>query len=66
MTKKHFIALADIIIRHNKYNHSGPFTEEQLVAIAGFCKDQNPQFNYERWIGYINGENGPGGGDVRK
>ena len=31
-------------------------------SLTGYCHEQNPRFNRERWIGYIKGENGPNGG----
>ena len=65
MTKKHFIALADMIRDFN--NDSEPtgqraFDDRQLGLLADFCYQQNPQFNRERWLGYIAGMNGPSGG----
>lgn len=64
MTKKHFIALADAIIWHNKHKGT-PFTPEQLGTLASFCKSENGRFDYPRWLGYINGENGPNGGQIK-
>ena len=58
MTKKHFIALADMIKAVNAQEDNGyinPFTEVQLEALAEFCKSQNPNFNRERWLSYISG-----------
>ena len=60
MTKKHFIALADAVIEHNRY--SEPFTERQIRVLADFCASQSPNFNRERWLGYIAGTNGKNGG----
>ena len=67
MTKKHFIALADMIKAHNAttallVNQFGTY---QRVALAEFLRQQFPQFNEERWIDYINGECGPNGGKVK-
>jgi len=70
MTKKHFIALADAIRNYNQgafeagSNIASPlqFTHTQVLALADFCQSQNSQFNRERWLGYIAGENGPNGG----
>lgn len=62
MTKKHFIALADAIKKH-KYVL---FTNSQLTVLADFCKSQNPAFNKECWIDYINGKCGSNGGKVEK
>jgi len=65
MSKKHFIALADAIRWHNR-NTPGEspdyFTDSQLNSLAEFCRDSNPRFNKERWLGYIAGECGPNGG----
>jgi hypothetical protein len=61
MTKKDFIALADMIRCHNQHS-TEPFTEQQICALAEFCRDQNQRFNRPRWIGYIKGECGPNGG----
>lgn len=70
MTKKHFIALADAIRTYNEHafptgtNTVSPlqFTYTQLIWLADFCQSQNPNFNRERWLAYINGECGPNGG----
>ena len=43
MSKKHFIALAGMIREHNNRNPGDAFTEAQLMALAGFCADQNWQ-----------------------
>lgn len=61
MTKKHFIALANIIREHNS-NDDYPFTAGQLEVLAEFCKSQNKQFNTQRWLDYIAGKCGPNGG----
>ncbi len=65
MTKKHFIALADDIRRHNRW-HDEPFTRLQLAVIADFCRSVNPRFDRERWLRYIEGRCGPGGGKIKK
>jgi hypothetical protein len=70
MTKKHFIALADSIRVHNtikrdvwgKNAERMTFNDEQIDALANFCQASNSNFNRERWLGYIKGENGPSGG----
>ena len=69
MSKKHFIALADAIRDHNRIainNGEIPFTPDQIDILAHFCRMQNGQFNRERWLGYIAGENGPCGGTVKR
>ena len=70
MTKKHFIALADMIREHNRLAANGgpytAFTEDQLIALAEFQRDFNSQFNRERWLAYIAGECGPNGGAVKR
>jgi len=67
MTKKHFIALADAIIEHNRVENQfgGAFDDKHLDALADFCSDQNPRFNRDRWLGYIAGTNGKNGGKVK-
>jgi len=60
MTKKDFIALADAIKREGKL-----FTGFHLSVLADFCKQQNPQFDRARWLNYIAGKCGPGGGKVK-
>ena len=57
MTKKHFIALADVI----KYSPV-PFLEVHINRLADWCADQNPRFNRNRWLDYIAGKCGPNGG----
>jgi len=66
MTKKHFIALADMIKAHNKEvcGNLNQFSDMHLIALAEFCREQNPNFNRERWLGYIAGTNGKNGGKV--
>jgi hypothetical protein len=61
MTKKHFIALADDI-KYQQEHGGWCFTPEQIEFIAHFCAAHNPNFNRERWLGYIAGTNGPNGG----
>jgi hypothetical protein len=65
MSKKHFIALADMIRAHNKFA-SDPFTKTQINELAGFCKRHNPNFDWDRWLDYIDGKCGPSGGAVKK
>jgi hypothetical protein len=56
MTKKHFIALADMLrtARMGESGKSGfnPFKQEHIDFLADFCESQNPNFNRERWLGY--------------
>jgi hypothetical protein len=70
MTKKHFIALADAMRRcrpdqsdSNEYQRTA-LTQWQtdLRHVANFCQGQNPNFNYDRWMGYVSGTCGPNGG----
>ncbi len=73
MTKRHFIALADMIRDLNpalcNAGH-GPKVEDgremqyndTIEVLARFCAEQNPQFDRARWLGYIAGTNGPSGG----
>jgi hypothetical protein len=67
MTKRHFIALADAIRKHNSSGRGGRegfnlFDQQHLNSLAAFCASQNPQFKRDRWLGYIAGTNGKNGG----
>ena len=70
MTKKNFVALADVISSLTVYEDSGGLSntnidrEEMIQALARFCQSQNPNFNRERWLAYIAGECGPNGEKV--
>jgi hypothetical protein len=70
MSKKHFIALADKIKEHNALTHCGvpitPFTEDQIDALADFCRSQNSDFNEDRWLDYIAGRCGKNGGAIKQ
>jgi len=46
MTKKHFIALADVI--RSWADTPDQFTSIQLGILAAFCQSQNPNFNRDR------------------
>jgi hypothetical protein len=69
MTKKDFIALADVL--RNTKPDSPAYSEGYMVwtavrdLIADTCARDNPQFNRSRWLGYIAGTNGPSGGTVK-
>jgi hypothetical protein len=70
MTKKDFIALADAIRKSNKDDNITAlmrplFTWGHLEILADFCKRQNRRFDRKKWIGYIEGLNGPNGGKVK-
>jgi hypothetical protein len=60
MTKKHFIALADAI-----KTATVTFSRAHLEVLADFCSAQNWRFQRHRWFGYIRGENGPNGGEIK-
>lgn len=67
MTKKHFIALADSIIEHNrsaKLSGETAFTPGQLATLARYCLSENPRFLRARWLSYVAGECGPSGGVI--
>ena len=76
MSKKDFIALANVVIEtnHKIYYSAGPesvfgepvFGIVAIHKIADFCASQNPRFNRDRWLSYIAGECGPSGGKVKK
>lgn len=67
MSKKDFIALANEIRDHNECGGNGTvkFSSTHINRLADFCQSQNPNFNRERWLGYIAGTNGPSGGAVK-
>lgn len=71
MSKKHFIALADVIKKFNAASDSEgvtshtPFTVRQIDELATFLNQQNPNFNRAHWLGYIAGTNGANGGAVK-
>ena len=62
MTKKNFIALADVIKRHTLDIAKAPFSTHHIHALADFCESQSPNFNRSRWLDYIAGKCGPNGG----
>lgn len=62
MTKKDFIALADLIKARSDFFKNNPLVIESL---ADFCEGQNPNFKRGRWIEYIHGNCGPSGGKVK-
>ena len=68
MTKKHFIELADVVNQIESRVEHGELLKAVLIdSLANFCESQNPDFNRERWIGYIGyikGENGLNGGKI--
>lgn len=77
MTKRHFIAIADVLRDLNPglcLSGHGPKVEDgremqhndTIEALASFCSRQNPQFDRSRWLGYIAGTNGPNGGTAKK
>jgi hypothetical protein len=68
MTKKDFIALANMIRDYNskQASYEGKFTLDQISAIASFLRTQNSNFNMIRWFDYIAGECGPSGGRIKK
>ncbi len=70
MSKKDFIELADTIRDENayaaNYNQPAPFSEATIKILARFCKGQNYNFMESRWLDYIAGKCGPGGGDPKK
>lgn len=70
MTKKHFIALADVLRSIEPTEQRRPVTSQELWqitrnALANFCESQNPRFNRELWLAYVRGECGPNGGKVQ-
>lgn len=68
MTKKQLIALADTIINSAPKDRTadGAFSRSAILELADFCEAQNPNFNRERWLDYIDGKCGQNGGKVKK
>jgi len=63
MSKKHFIALADIIkMAHKEFS---AFNDVEIQLLADFCQSQNSNFKRDRWLSYIKGECGSNGGKVK-
>lgn len=67
MSKKDFIALADVIIRSAPADRSayGIFNRSAILALADFCASQNPMFKRDRWLDYIAGKCGKNGGAIK-
>ena len=71
MTKKNFIALANVIRNANSIiseTDNRPiehFTPYAIECLANFCASQNPNFMRDRWLDYIAGKCGPNGGAVK-
>ena len=65
MTKKHFIALADMIRMAKNGTTEERFTPSQILMLARFCQMQNVNFDRGRWLDYIDGKCGPNGGEVK-
>lgn len=74
MTQKHFIALADTF-RTCKPNPAAMGSGAYIDAltqwaidrnyVADFCAIQNPNFDRQRWLDYIDGKCGPNGGKLK-
>lgn len=63
MTKKHFIALAEVARRIRIIENPG--TANRIITdLADFCAEQNPRFKRQRWLDYVEGKCGPNGGKV--
>lgn len=62
MTKKDFIALADLI-REDRLLFP---VDECITLLADFCQSRNPAFDRERWLAYIAGKCGPNGGKAKQ
>jgi hypothetical protein len=70
MTKKDFITLANLIRTHNsnaeqphnKEDGEHVFDTSQIITLANFCQQQNPNFDRERWLNYVADKCDPNGG----
>jgi hypothetical protein len=69
MSKQDFIALADAIRAHNEasatHRYAPEFSSDHIATLAAFCRSQNPNFMKDRWLDYITGKCGPGGGAIK-
>lgn len=64
MSKKHFIALADFI-RSSRASNPNTFRQGEILELAEFCRQQNPNFKRERWLDYLGGKCGKNGGKIK-
>jgi hypothetical protein len=76
MTKKHFIALANVmrtrLVDVNRRYERSPLyhtvalreVDGDVKVLADFCAAQNPRFDRELWLAYIAGHCGPNGGKL--
>jgi hypothetical protein len=64
MTKKHFIALADMLKDWEHAVGEHRMWEQLRDRLADFCASQNPRFDRALWLDYIAGKCGPNGGKV--
>ncbi len=55
MTRKHFIALAEVVRSLKGTRHE--FSESQIYTISGFLREYGENFDRERWLDYV--QNGP-------
>jgi hypothetical protein len=55
MTKKNYIALADMIRKDRALAGSeSVFTEWVVLKLAAFVQSQNDRFDEKRWLAYVN------------
>ena len=66
MSKQDFVALADAIREHNRYEDMPKFTEDHLNTLILFCRRQNSAFMQDRWMDYIAGKCGKNGGAIKR
>ncbi len=64
MTKKHFIAMADMVRNARKYNPTG-WRNGEIRELVEFFRSQNPRFNSGLWLDYMEGKCGPNGGKLK-
>lgn len=62
MSKKHFIALANVIKIARK---QGMFQNGEVRELANFCKSQNSDFKTDRWFDFIDDKCGQNGGAIK-
>lgn len=66
MTKQDYIKLADALrddVEWQRQNIPYCFKPDLLDALCIMLQRDNPNFRARRFVGYVNGECGPNGGD---
>lgn len=64
MSKKYFIALANMI-RASRAHNPNSWRQGEVRELAEFLRSQNPNFNADLWFDYLDGKCGPSGGKIK-